>query len=42
VKDNARRITIETVLEENRDHLGVNVLRMISVPINAEVFTGVW
>jgi len=27
VKDNARRIAIETVLEENREHLGVECLK---------------
>jgi len=38
VKDNARRMTIETVLVDNMERLGVNVVRRLSVPINADVF----
>jgi len=37
VRDNARRITIDTVLDENREHLVVvSILKGISVPIKPQ------
>jgi hypothetical protein len=41
LKDNARRMTIETVLDENREHLGVlNVFYRDIAPINAAGTSG--
>jgi len=38
VKDNARRMTIETVLVDNMEYLSaLNAVRRVSVPINGAV-----